>query len=395
MIMDKFRKMKIIIMGMILLFLTGCNYRELNDLAIVSGISVDKTEGEYEIVVQVVNPTKNQEISSSNEPDFITYSSSGKTLQEAFRDIILNSPRKIYGSQMQILVISERLAKEDLRGILDFFFRNPEVRMEFYVVIEKDNNNEALKTLTALDNLSSSNIKSSLDADSSYLGTSEIVTYEDLMKMYLDDNLEIVLPSLYVIGDVEEGESEDNLKYTSNYTTNIIGNMAVFKDNKLVGYLTKEQSISYNFIKGNISNTLISYECDKGKYLVSEVIQATSDIEVDVKEKKVSIKIGGNASINENTCSYDLTDSKVIKEINKEVNKVVEEMVSNSILDITKKYNSDIFGFRDLFYKSDYKEYEKIKDKWYDEVFPKLEIEVKSDINLIEKGNLLGGIYDK
>jgi spore germination protein KC len=316
-------------------------------------------------------------------------------LQEAFRDIILNSPRKIYGSQMQILVISERLAKEDLRGILDFFFRNPEVRMEFYVVIEKDNNNEALKTLTALDNLSSSNIKSSLDADSSYLGTSEIVTYEDLMKMYLDDNLEIVLPSLYVIGDVEEGESEDNLKYTSNYTTNIIGNMAVFKDNKLVGYLTKEQSISYNFIKGNISNTLISYECDKGKYLVSEVIQATSDIEVDVKEKKVSIKIGGNASINENTCSYDLTDSKVIKEINKEVNKVVEEMVSNSILDITKKYNSDIFGFRDLFYKSDYKEYEKIKDKWYDEVFPKLEIEVKSDINLIEKGNLLGGIYDK
>lgn len=382
-------------MGMILLFLTGCNYRELNDLAIVSGISVDKTEGEYEIVVQVVNPTKNQEISSSNEPDFITYSSSGKTLQEAFRDIILNSPRKIYGSQMQILVISERLAKEDLRGILDFFFRNPEVRMEFYVVIEKDNNNEALKTLTALDNLSSSNIKSSLDADSSYLGTSEIVTYEDLMKMYLDDNLEIVLPSLYVIGDVEEGESEDNLKYTSNYTTNIIGNMAVFKDNKLVGYLTKEQSISYNFIKGNISNTLISYECDKGKYLVSEVIQATSDIEVDVKEKKVSIKIGGNASINENTCSYDLTDSKVIKEINKEVNKVVEEMVSNSILDITKKYNSDIFGFRDLFYKSDYKEYEKIKDKWYDEVFPKLEIEVKSDINLIEKGNLLGGIYDK
>lgn len=386
---------KFIIMIIGIFLLTGCNYRELNDLAIVSGISIDRVDDEYEILVQVVNPTKNQEVSSSDEPEFITYTSHAKTLQEAFRNVIWESPRKIYGSQMQILLISERLAKEDLKNILDFFFRDPEIRMEFYVAIEKNNGNEALKTLTALDNLSSSNIKSSLEADSAYLGTSYLVTYEDFMNMYLDDNLEIVLPSIEVVGNYEEGENENNLKNTSDYSSVIIENLAVFKDNTLEGYLSRDDSIAYNFITGNISSTLVSYECEDKKYLVSEIIDTKTEVEADVKKKKISIKITGDASINECTCDYDLAKEKVIKDINEKINKKIEKMIDDAIEEVKEEYNSDIYGFRDMFYKSDYKEFVKIKDNWYEDIFPELEIEVKSDIGLIEKGKLLGGIYDK
>ena len=59
---------------------------------------------------------------------------------------------------------------------------------------------------------------------------------------------------------------------------------------------------------------------------------------------------------------------------------------------INSKYNTDIYGFGDLFYKTDPKYYKSIKDKWYSDIFNNLDIEVKSNIVIKQKGNLTGGI---
>ena len=90
---------KILLVVIILITLTGCyNYRELNDLAIVSAISVSKVDEEYNVIVQVVKPKKEQDTSNINQPNFITFKSKGETLQEAFRLIVKESPKKIYGA---------------------------------------------------------------------------------------------------------------------------------------------------------------------------------------------------------------------------------------------------------------------------------------------------------
>ena len=387
--------MKKILLVIIILFITGCNYRELNDIAVVTAISVDRDKDGYKTIVQVINPTKEQDSTSSGEPDFITYTSTGKTLQESFRKVMLESPRKIYGSQMQLLIIGEELARDGIGDILDFFFRDPEIRFNFNVVVEKKNSdNKAIKTLTVLDNLSSSNIMDSIKNASNYIGNSIDVTFEDLMNMYLYDNLEIVLPSIYAIGN-DNYNNDSNLSSTSNYSKVIVSNLSIFKDDKLQGYLTFNESIGYNFITDNIKDTLVSFDCDNGRYLVSEIINNNSDIETDVIGRKIIVTIHGNASINENNCDYNLKESSEIETINKMVNNKIEELVSNSANSIRNKYNSDIFGFRDLFYKKDYKEYNNIKSVWYEDVFNDIEVEVKSDIKLVEKGNIVGGIHDQ
>ncbi len=387
--------MKKILLVIIILFITGCNYRELNDIAVVTAISVDRDKDGYKTIVQVINPTKEQDSTSSGEPDFITYTSTGKTLQESFRKVMLESPRKIYGSQMQLLIIGEELARDGIGDILDFFFRDPEIRFNFNVVVEKKNSdNKAIKTLTVLDNLSSSNIMDSIKNASNYIGNSIDVTFEDLMNMYLYDNLEIVLPSIYATGN-DNYNNDSNLSSTSNYSKVIVSNLSIFKDDKLQGYLTFNESIGYNFITDNIKDTLVSFECDNGRYLVSEIINNNSDIETDVIGRKIIVTIHGNASINENNCDYNLKESSEIETINKMVNNKIEELVSNSANSIRNKYNSDIFGFRDLFYKKDYKEYNNIKSVWYEDVFNDIEVEVKSDIKLVEKGNIVGGIHDQ
>ena len=132
---------KILILLLPLLLLSGCyNYQEMNDLGIITATEIDKENDEYKITVQVVNPKKHSDASSANQPAFVTYTSTGKTIHEAYRNLIQKTSRKIYGMHMQVLIIKDNLAKENLSEMLDFYFRNIEIRKEFYVLIDTAEN---------------------------------------------------------------------------------------------------------------------------------------------------------------------------------------------------------------------------------------------------------------
>ena len=109
------------------------------------------------------------------------------------------------------------------------------------------------------------------------------------------------------------------------------------------------------------------------------------------KENKVKITITGKAKVKEITGVMDLNNTEEVKKLEKSFNKLTEEMVLNTFNSIREKYNTDVFKFRDLFYKTDYKYFNKNMTNWYEEIFPNLTLEVSSEIELYEKGNTLGG----
>lgn len=389
-------KLKYLILLIVPIILSGCyNYRELNDLAITTAISIDyDTEEEnFKIIAQVINPIKEQDATSSGEPSFINYGSTAKTIQEASRLVILDSPKQLYGSQVQILILSENVLDEHLPDVIDFFTREPELRSEFKVIIargEKSLNSISIQTL--LDNLSSSNILDSLEIQSEKLGLASISTLNEVTNMYLNPYLEIVLPSMTVEGSLDKGESKENLTTTSNNTTTKISTNAVFKDNKFLGYLTEEQSKMLNIIRGDVTDTILSMDIDDG-YIVFEPNKLKTSPKVTIKENKVEITIEGLAKIKEVTGKVDLTLPKEIEALQNSLNKYLEELVSTAFEEIRDKYNTDVFKFRDLYYKEDSKYFkENYNDNWYEETFPQLQLEVKSKIKLYEKGNTLGGI---
>lgn len=385
---------KLLLLIPLLLLLSGCyNYRELNDLTIVSAISINKIDDKYDVTAQVVNPKKEQDTSSSNEPDFITYNSEGKSIQEAFRLIVKESPKKMYGAQMQILIIDENIAKENLKDILDFLARDPEIRKEFYILIGKSK--DILEILTPLDNISSQNIMDSLKANNKYMGYSNLITFNDLISNFQNDNIEIALPSIEIIGNENKGDEEENLESTKSEASVVLSNIGVFKDNKLVGYLTEKESLAYNFVMNNITNALITTNYPNDKYIVNEIIESSTKTEAKPKDNKINIKIKGKAAISEVNYDIDLTKEKNVKKLEKDLNKKIEKFIKKSIKDINNKYNSDIYGFEDLYYKSDYEYFKKIKDKWDSEIFKNIKIDVSSNIEIVEQGNLLGGLKNE
>lgn len=388
------KKSKLLILLILPLFLSGCyNYRELNDLGITTAFSIDydSENDNFKVIAQIINPVKQQDAGAGDEPTFVNYQSEAKSLQEAFRLIILESPKQLYGSQLQLFIISENALDGHLHEILDFFIRDPEFRSEFKILIAK--NDESLKGIsiqTVLDNLSSSNILNSLEIQSEIEGIASLVSLNDLTNMYLNPYLEITLPSMIIEGNVEEGEEKNNVTTTVRDASVKISTMGIFKDDKLIGYLSLDESRALNLIKGEVSDTILTLNIDDS-YIVFEPNRIKTKLEADVKKNKVKITIDGFSRINEVSSMVNLKDPKEIERLQKELNKNIEKTVKDTFYKIRDDYNTDVFGFRDLYYKTDHKYFKKNYQNWYEDVFPNLEIEVSSNLKLYEKGNTLGG----
>lgn len=385
-------KFKYLVCLIPILFLNGCyNYQELNDLSITTALGIDKTDDGYKLIAQVVNTQKsNPNSNDSANPKITIYSASGKTIQDAIRSIMAESPNKLYIYQLQILLIGDSVAKDGIKDILDIFFRGVESRKQFYVLVSKDVSAEkVLQTLTPIETIVSSNIKKSLITESRYLGVTQLITFENMMGDYLNNNIEITLPSITLKGNENIGDNTKNIETSNPSAKVVLSNIAIFKGDKLINYMSKDDSIALSFIDDKVVDSIISYECSKNKYTVVRIIDANTDIRIKKNELKIIINIKGNANLSETNCQVNLEKNEVIKKIEKNTNKEIEKMIMNAIANVQKNDNSDIFGFLDLFYKNNYIYYKKIKKNWYKDNFKNLKIEVKSNVNLVEKGNIL------
>lgn len=376
---------------LILLSLTGCyDQKELNTIAIMTATEINKIKDEYIVNAQVVNPQSSDKTVNVQAP-FVIYEGRGKTIHEAYRQIKLQSSRYLYPNHMEILIINENLAKEDISQIMDFFLRIPDVRTEFNVLIGKNEN--ILNITTPIDDISATSIIDTMETNNKYLGITNFVTFNDFANMDLNKNLEVILPSIEAINYTKESETISNTEATKNNSLYKLGNLAIFKDNQLQGYLTEDESTAYNIIKNKAQSILINYECEKNKYMTIEATDIKSNI--NTKNQEINIKTEMTGNINETMCNIKLDNEENIKKIEKEVKKYIEDKIITSINNIRKTYNSDIFGFLDTIYKQDYNTYQKINKNWYTQEYQNIKINVNTTIDIIGKGNVLEGNNEK
>ncbi|CCZ57032.1 uncharacterized protein BN775_00507 [Clostridium sp. CAG:762] len=380
--------------------LTGCyNYRELNDLAITTAFGIDKDENGYKMTFQVVNTKKSSsQDNDSGNPKIIVYEQTGKTTQEAARKIILESPKRVYANHVVLLVIDENVAKEGIENVLDLLFRDAESRKQYMVLISKGTTaKEILQTLTPLEAVNAQDILKSIIADSKYYGISEDITLESLMESLINSEKEIIIPSIKLIGNKEISSSKENIESSNTSAKVILGEMAIFKNNKLVGYATEKESIALSYIRGKLKDTIVTMECpnNKDKYFSVELIGVKTKKKASKNKLEVTLDITGNGSIAEIYCDYNLEKIKTINTLEKNLEKHITNEIKNSIISLNNRYQSDIYDFKELFYKTNPKFYNIIKKDYYDKYFNNIKININTDIKLIEKGTITKVIKDE
>lgn len=378
---------------LLLPLLSGCyNYRELNDLGITTAVSIDYKDNNFYVIAEVINPIKQQDASSSNNSPFVNYNSSSSSLQDAFRKVVLESPRQLYAAQLEIIVLSEEVVNNHLEEVLEYFARDPEARTEIKIIVAKtEDSTKAITLQTLLTSLSSSNIINSLDLQSKVLGMAYPVTLNELLNMYIDPYLEVVLPSMTLYGNYEIGDEKENITTSSPKAIVKIDGSTITKDNKILGYLDLEESKILNLINGKLKETIIKMNYYDG-YIIFEPNRIKVSRELDIKNNIIKINISGYSKTKEIQSNINLKDPKEVEKLNKSLNMELEKKITDTFNSIREKYGTDVFGFQELYYRTNYKYFKENCTNWYEDIYPKIKLEVKANVRLYEKGSTLGGL---
>src|SRR5690606_6395180 len=120
------RSLLVIFLLIVVVGNTGCwNMKELNEIAIIVGMGIDKAGDQFEISLQIINPTQiAPQKGNGDKTPVVLYSEKANSIFEALRKLTKKLPRKANVSQLQMLVIGEELAREGIGPVVDLISRD-------------------------------------------------------------------------------------------------------------------------------------------------------------------------------------------------------------------------------------------------------------------------------
>ncbi|MCH1624232.1 Ger(x)C family spore germination protein [Fredinandcohnia sp. SECRCQ15] len=358
----------------IIILLTGCwNRVEVNDIAIVTAIGIDLTEDDklllsIQVAIPVkLGPTSGSQGGSSNSTFVV--SETGDTISEAYRNIQGKISRNIFFSQSRVLLIGEDMAKKGISNIIDFHSRYNEPRINSFIMFTKGQASELINNMPQLESISAEETK-----ELAKIGAGLSVYIRDFMNMLLTDGKEPVAPQFSLT------PLEENTKNKSREGQEING-AAVFKGDKLVGWLDKTETRGLLWIRNEIETGVITINIpeDQGGGNISfEIIRVDSKIKPKLQngEINLSVDVTSELSIMENDSKLNVDQTQVLDELEKYVENEIKDRIQLVVDIAQKEYQSDIFGFGQAVYKKYPKEWNvALKNNW-DQTFEQLEVNI-------------------
>ena len=282
--------MKKLLIIFILIFITGCDsYVELNDLAVINTLGIEKDEN-YKIYAGITEITDKEALS----PTLKVIEVEGDSLNKIVDKLSITLNKKIYMSHLNLLLINDTIKNQELNSIINYFFNNNETREDFLVANTSD-------IKATLDKLKFQEINELVTNNKRETSKTIYTTMYDVIKNYYDNN-PIYFPSLKVSDNISlDGVKEyKNNKYTS----------------------IKEDDVLYlNYYLNNIDTYKYSYTCSDNKYLYLNILKgATTNLNNE-------LLITNEIKVISNDCNYNKND----------INKIFNNNLKSNLEKLTKK----------------------------------------------------------
>ncbi len=373
----------IILILLIILFTGGCwNYRNINQLGIVSGIGIDLAKDPEKILltVQVIKPGEVKGGGSSGgggqgsqpQPVMIV-ESTGNTVFEAVRGAITGFSRRLYWPHNQIFIVGKDAAEKGVRKFLDFEIRDAETRPTAWVLITPGKAGDLIKTPGKMEKIPAREIAEMIEAQSA---TSQIggFTAHDFVERLVSKTTAPVATEILLN---KEGEAE-------------LTGTAIFKEDKLVGFIGKRETRGLLWVIGKVKSGIVVVKApnDKGKVSL-ELIRSKSKIKAEVKGSSILIKVKINVQSNlgDQTGVLDASKPELLKSLARREATAIRNEI-NAALKKAKELNADIFGFGDAVHRADPKAWKRLEPQW-DKLFPDLKVELTVKANISRVGLII------
>lgn len=204
------------------------------------------------------------------------------------------------------------------------------------------------------------------------------------------------MTGLILIGDPESGSKLTNVETTEPNTKIRTYHAGVFKNDKLVDWLTENQSRSLNIINDKVNSSMTSIACGNTGYLGLEIINTDAEKKASVKGNtpKIEINIKKETDIADVSCDVNLTDSREISKLEKMIEGTIQTKTEDSVKEI-QEMKADLFGFGEEFKKSHFKYWETVESNWEEVFSNQLEVDINIDIHIRGTGTTNQSFIDE
>lgn len=365
----------------LLMMLPGCwNRRELNTLAIVQAVGIDRTEdGQINVSLQILKPsaikTSTSEKAGGSKSVWVV-TSKGKTVFDAIRNASMQTDRKAYFSHNTVYVLSEEIAKEGLGDELDLLSRDAEFRQTPYVFISRRKAEEIVRGEHEQEKIPGQAIEklAKLTSAASKIPKIQLI---DLLKNLASKTNDSIIPGIELISGDQEPSTKNLVK---------LEGTAILKRDKLIGWFDGKETRGVLWILGEVKSGILVIQTpgDETKKSVIEIIKATSRI-VPERERAdgnlvltVNVHVEGN--LGEEMGNADLVKTESFKELEKETASVIEDEI-NSALNKAQHWDVDIFKFGTEVHRQFPEEWPELEKNWREE-FQKIQVNIVVDVKL-------------
>lgn len=370
------------------LVLSGCwERKELNEIAFVLGIGLDKADKGYTVSMQVVIPSAISSQSTGGGGGtgvpVVVYKFTVPTFYDAQRMLNLDSSRTSYLGHIRVLVIGEELARSGVGEILDVFKRSREPRMDFYVMVARGTTaSDVLNVLTPMDKLPANKLFSSLDNSYKDSAKTVAVTLDDFIENLLSQGENPVLTGVEVMGNPKDGEEKSNVERTTPKARLEYHTVAVFRKDKLIGWLNEGETIGYNYINDKVTSHSGPIAGEDGKPIVIEAIQATTKRKVKIidGEPHIYLDVKTLCNIEEVQSTENLESESTIRRLEKETEERIIERMQDTVEQVNNRFNVDIMGFGQSIYHANPKAWAKLQQKKGDNYLKSLPIHYSASV---------------
>jgi spore germination protein KC len=371
------RFISIFLLIMISIFTTSCKGTkvELDKLAVAVAIGYDITpEGKYLLTVQILNPQKDssggmmgkKDGSQQKATDVVVYDAIGDSLSACKGQLTTKLGKELNYSHVSFIVVGKHLADSGISTVLDTVLRGNKMSPDVPLLVTKGNAFDIIRETSVHEKIPANEVDNILDLQSSF-GFAATVSILDFANSLSSKTTSPVTGVISLNKDTDADE-----------TFEVVGT-AVFKKDKLIGFMDMNETRGMQWINGKVkSGYITTLSRDKGK-ITFEIIKSSSKIKPSIKTDSCTMLINVKEESNISEMIGNLDPMKNL-EITKRLEISQEGAITNEIkLAVSaaqKKFDADIFGFGEMIHRDYPKEWVDIEEHWK-EIFPKLNIEVK------------------
>ncbi len=389
--------------------LTGCwSRKEIETLAIVDMIGIDRVivngREKYRLAVLIERPEQLQGGGRSaggmqgtggggQQPSWLV-TSLGDTLTEAEKNLFTRSPRYLFLAHTNIILIGESLARNPgVQEVTDYLLRHKDIRLRSIVIIPKGDVLETMLAEPELEKLLAERLFGMVTFTQSRVSKGYQQDLLEWANCLIQSGRDLLAPRLTLFtptegqagaGGGDQGKADEKAVR--------LNGAAVFRKDKLVGWLEDMETLGYLLLTGRAVGTVIPIRLSGSQEPNSSfnMTRMEAHPRVELVDGRfvfpIHIRVEGDQQLIGQP-DFD-PDPSTLEQLNLQVARQLKEIMASTLYKAQQEYGADIFGFGELVHINYPQVWREIKDQWR-EIFPEVEVRLEVDA-FIRRTGIIG-----